>query len=597
MQKFLRERGITLIALIVTIVILMILTAVSMAMLLGENGIIKQAQNGAKSMEEAEAKEKLEIALIDLQTEKVVNSKYNQNEFIDKYLIDKKMQVMEDLVIVDEWQFTIDRNVPKIIQSLGKGTVNKEIKIVLVEEMAPNYAETTIKIEVIYAGEIESIGVNGKTFTKPSKVEGKYIINEKVEKNGIYSVYARDTQGGYQIATIEIKNIAENIDIYTVDDLIKFRERVNSGATYEGKTIKLMNNISLKDVCGEGKESWEPISKYEEGKTNYFKGTFDGQNYSIDDLYINNNNNSNLCVALFGHINGGSVKNLNISGQVISNSNVNTALLVGYMKGGKIENIHTKDTSEVRGNSQVGGICGYAEENIIIKKCSNRAKINGMDFAAGGIIGNITDGNIESCFNYAEVTNSDRFTGGITGGCTRSNITKSANSGNITSLGTCGGIVGLVGISGDITFCYNTGKVTGTGDDGGGKFSSVGGISGVYGEISYCYNMGDIYGKLGMVAGICGNSEGKTVSYCYNVGNIINNGRYIGPIVGYDNKSYLDNCYWTTDLPGNEGENITNCSKLTVEQLKEYTNQYFVQDKDGKINNGFPILFWQANKM
>ena len=39
-----RERGITLIALVITIIVLLILAGVSISMLTGENGIITQAQ-------------------------------------------------------------------------------------------------------------------------------------------------------------------------------------------------------------------------------------------------------------------------------------------------------------------------------------------------------------------------------------------------------------------------------------------------------------------------------------------------------------------------------------------------------------------------
>ena len=56
MQKLVKEqKGVTLIALVVTIVILIILAAVSMAMVLGNNGIFTQAQRGANSMASAEA--------------------------------------------------------------------------------------------------------------------------------------------------------------------------------------------------------------------------------------------------------------------------------------------------------------------------------------------------------------------------------------------------------------------------------------------------------------------------------------------------------------------------------------------------------------
>ena len=56
MQNLLKkEKGVTLIALVVTIVILIILAAVSMTMVLGNNGIFTQAQKGANAMASAEA--------------------------------------------------------------------------------------------------------------------------------------------------------------------------------------------------------------------------------------------------------------------------------------------------------------------------------------------------------------------------------------------------------------------------------------------------------------------------------------------------------------------------------------------------------------
>ncbi len=54
-NKLKNNKGVTLIALVVTIVILIILAAVSMTMVLGNNGIFTQAQKGANSMASAEA--------------------------------------------------------------------------------------------------------------------------------------------------------------------------------------------------------------------------------------------------------------------------------------------------------------------------------------------------------------------------------------------------------------------------------------------------------------------------------------------------------------------------------------------------------------
>ena len=53
-----KNKGITLIALVVTIIVLLILAGVSIAMLTGTNGILTQAQNAKKATEEETENEK-----------------------------------------------------------------------------------------------------------------------------------------------------------------------------------------------------------------------------------------------------------------------------------------------------------------------------------------------------------------------------------------------------------------------------------------------------------------------------------------------------------------------------------------------------------
>ena len=57
-----KEQGITLIALVVTIVVLLILAGVSIAMLTGENGIVTQAQRAKEDSRGGEVKERVEMA-------------------------------------------------------------------------------------------------------------------------------------------------------------------------------------------------------------------------------------------------------------------------------------------------------------------------------------------------------------------------------------------------------------------------------------------------------------------------------------------------------------------------------------------------------
>ena len=64
MNKLKNKKGITLIALVVTVVVLIILAGVSINAVLGDNGIIKKANQAASVTKEAEVKEAINLSLI-----------------------------------------------------------------------------------------------------------------------------------------------------------------------------------------------------------------------------------------------------------------------------------------------------------------------------------------------------------------------------------------------------------------------------------------------------------------------------------------------------------------------------------------------------
>ena len=59
------QKGITLVSLVVTIIVLIILAAVSISLVLGENGIINRAKNGANDYQNAAAHESNQINAVD----------------------------------------------------------------------------------------------------------------------------------------------------------------------------------------------------------------------------------------------------------------------------------------------------------------------------------------------------------------------------------------------------------------------------------------------------------------------------------------------------------------------------------------------------
>ncbi len=63
-ETFKRQNAITLIALVITIIVLLILAGVSIAMLTGENGILNQAQEAKEQTEFKSAEEKVKLAIM-----------------------------------------------------------------------------------------------------------------------------------------------------------------------------------------------------------------------------------------------------------------------------------------------------------------------------------------------------------------------------------------------------------------------------------------------------------------------------------------------------------------------------------------------------
>ena len=79
-----KQKGITLIALVITIIVLLILAGISIATLTGENGILKKATVAGEETKKAEYKEILELIGNGLRPEKVIEN-LSAEEFIKRY--------------------------------------------------------------------------------------------------------------------------------------------------------------------------------------------------------------------------------------------------------------------------------------------------------------------------------------------------------------------------------------------------------------------------------------------------------------------------------------------------------------------------------
>ena len=284
--------------------------------------------------------------------------------------------------------------------------------------------------------------------------------------------------------------------IRDVAQLEAFRDKVNSGASYEGVYFALVSGQTY-NISG---SEWEPIgiSKWDADSQTFshssFKGHFDGQGATITGLTMTNadtdkpyynefndsyntgnqSTNAYACFGFFGGVDGGSVSNLtftnfsiqaptNVDDAAVLNAAQNTvAVAVGAAVNGTHISSITIGTGTVTGASRAAGVVGYV----------------GAGNAAAPASSNIPLGEIavENCVNYATITsNWETSSHGTAGG-----ICSTVNSYSVTD--------------GSVTFRNNTNYGDASGYYAGGILASTftGSDSGVGVNFLNNTNYGDI---------------------------------------------------------------------------------------------------------
>ena len=120
-------KGITLIALVITIIVLLILAAVSIAMLTGENGLLQKATKAKEENKLAQAKEQINLMLQEYRIERDTGSNKSFENFLQEKKNDKKIDDYEKNenynenstklwdIELDGYFFTVDEDSLKIL--------------------------------------------------------------------------------------------------------------------------------------------------------------------------------------------------------------------------------------------------------------------------------------------------------------------------------------------------------------------------------------------------------------------------------------------------------------------------------------------------
>lgn len=329
------DEGITLVALVLTIIVLLILAGVTIYILTGKNNIIDQVIVAKKENQIQEEKEKIKIAISAQQKSQLTD--YLTKEGLKQELAQDDVQVLrgEDNFIV-------------------------------------HYVTTNHSYQIAKTGEIEG-PVN------LSYIDKTYAGDITRDENG--NLLEGTAENPYQISCVEdfmdfskqskSNGLANKVVVMTKD--INFASELSYADASSTDYGDINENGVIEDLITEltTTQGFKPIAN--------FLGTFDGNHFQIKNLLINRTTNN---TGLFSTITvQTTIKNLSIHGKITSSASY-VASLAGVImtsaseKTGEISNCYNYCTIE--GKSYVAGLVGYVNnqnKSYKIVNCANYGKI------------------------------------------------------------------------------------------------------------------------------------------------------------------------------------------------------------------------------
>ena len=357
-RKKLNEKGITLIALIVTIIVLIILAGISIGTLTGDNGLIKQAQTAKTETERSDIEEKINVIVIDNSKEKEMDKDKLINDFENKLPDGKEIVDNDNLIyiIYPEYSFEVD---------IETGDV-KETEIEKVEDETP--------------WELAGSG----TEEYPYLIES---IEDLIAFSNSVNSGENDYYGDYVKLTTDLDfNLPFSYD----NPKTKVSEKTNRIIEEDS------NGKEIKEFLTSG-TGFNPIGN--NGKA--FRGNFDGNGKEIKNIYINRLEEE--YVGLFGY-SSGVIEKLKLTGKITGGNCVGGISGRGVSESFKINYCCTD--LDIIGKYAVGGILGtignvsnsYSKSHVVI--LGEEGHTTSADAGAGIAYNAI---NIENSYNLGKI--------------------------------------------------------------------------------------------------------------------------------------------------------------------------------------------------
>ena len=382
------------------------------------------------------------------------------------------------------------------------------------------------------------------------------------------------------------------------------------------KGFELIQDIDASESCGGNCKQPNGIGFDIIGTSSYepFEVIFEGNNYTIENLYILNKEfDGEELAGIFGYTSYKAViQNLNINklyieGTTYPNQTSYIGTLVAYNQAA-IHNINIKEsTITIIGqsftNSYLGGVIGYNKTSTL-KNITASIAINSSITNTGGMIGanndaTITDASITGTLNHMVVSNySQANTGGLVAKNnspnTKTSITHSNSNIDITSNAAYAG--GLVAENkGVINDSFSLGNLSGIINNNMSVY--YGGFIGknflqVFNSFSYSnitVKAKEQANSITIYAGglIAYNDKAKGIYNSYSgstVSTSIASNTYSGGLVGYNNETNIENTYATGGIYASGKNNSYSGGLIAYNKSSSIKLSYTITKVIGKTN-------------
>ena len=265
--------GITLIALIITIIVLLILTGVTLNMVMGENGIIKKANTASEETNKESAAEKLSLKITNVQ--------------IDSYTSKQRMPTLQELADEldkdSEIEYVKKKNVE--VGSLAKVDIGDATSILTKLKDYKYVFEINNKFQLasIDGKQVSDNIINGSSIINNIEISAGEIGGETANFN--MNINYKDGYGENDIVAYFVVVNGEVKKLYTtkpsiIEDLniaTKYSIYVMTVDRYAGITKSNTIEIETKDMISQALEFpmitssgiKNVINKYKDGRTEY----------------------------------------------------------------------------------------------------------------------------------------------------------------------------------------------------------------------------------------------------------------------------------------------------------------------------------------